>query len=542
MNRVYGEQVHLKALTDEGLLDQFIEQANQLPPPRILGMVIMDTDEVETTTKGWRFMGQRFVPDAYIFRQLIYRNVGTPMNRRGLPNGLDIPAAMGSERAYQILDAMGETDYENYPQQMEKAQSWLSGLSVEEWTETLYNSWLYTFHPLLDEPGEGYPAFMQSQAWLDKQLNTVLGSWAELKHDTILYAKQVYAELGGGPPPPPPAPPKGYVEPVPQFYARLAALTEMTREGLGSRGLLSERDANSLQRLGELARAFQTIAEKELRGEPLTEEEYDTIRFYGGALEHLTMAAADTEAEEGQPPGGQVMPEEEPQAAVIADVATDPAPELVLEVAVGRINELHAVVPLIEQDGTVTLQVAKGGVFSYYEFPWPMDDRLTDETWRQMLDEGEAPPLPEWTASFFTAEGGYSALQQAVTSFQNRLVKAFWYLEPGRLSGNDKAQTRLRTEIEQMRSNKRYQGRTLMSVNFRSFDRQAEDLAVVTVRETWEDSLYEYEGDWPSYDDTLIAQRGPYTLDVTYTLEPHEEREGYWEVTRVVYANEPPAW
>jgi len=30
---------------------------------------------VEDVTKGFRFMGQRFVPDAYIFRQLIYRYV-----------------------------------------------------------------------------------------------------------------------------------------------------------------------------------------------------------------------------------------------------------------------------------------------------------------------------------------------------------------------------------------------------------------------------------------------------------------------------------
>ena len=69
-------------------------------------------------------------------------------------------------------------------------------------------------------------------------------------------------------------PPKGYVEPVPQFYARLAALTAMTREGLEDRGLLAEQDAHSLQRLESWPRAFQAMAEKELRGEPLTEEEY----------------------------------------------------------------------------------------------------------------------------------------------------------------------------------------------------------------------------------------------------------------------------
>jgi hypothetical protein len=543
IDAVYGEGVILTALADDALLDTFIEAANKLPPPRILGMVIMDTDEIEETTKGLRFMGQRFVPDAYIFRQLIYRNVGTREHRRGLPKGLDLLAAMGSERAYQILDEMGETAYEKYPQQMAKVQDWVSGLSVEEWTETLYNSWLYCFHPLLEVPGEGYPAFMRSPAWVDKQLHTVLGSWAELKHDTILYAKQVYAELGAGPMPPEPVPPKGYVEPVPRFYARLAALTAMTRQGLGSRGLLVEQDDYSLQRLEELARAFQTMAEKELRGESLTEEEYAIIRFYGGELEHLTMAAADTPAGE---PGGQAYMEEEPQAAVIADVATDPDPEgdgipnpVVLEEAVGRVNEIHVVVPVVEEDGTIYLQVAKGGVFSYYEFPWPAEDRLTDEKWRQMLDEGQAPPPPEWISSFFTTEGEYSELTEAIYRFQKSLSGAVWLLEASYLSARGAALEQLSAEIEALRAEKRYEGRQLMSSDFRSFDRQAEDRAVVTVRETWQDRLYEF-GQYPGQEGgEPLAQRGPYTLDVTYTLERDESG---WLVTRVVYANEPPAW
>jgi len=544
MDAVYGESVTVNGLADDALLDTFIEEANKLPPPLILGMVIADTDEIEETTKGLRFMGQRFVPDAYIFRQLIYRNVGTRDHRRGLPMGLDLVAAMGSERAYHILDDIGETGYEKYPQQMVKIREWLSGLSVEEWTETLYNSWLYSFYPLLEVPGDGYPAFMQSPVWLDKQLNTVLGSWAELKHDTILYAKQVYAEMGAGPPPPEPVPPKGYVEPVPQFYARLAALTAMTREGLDSRGLLSELDSSSLQRLEHLARSFQVVAEKELRGEPLTEDEYHTIRFYGGELEELTMAAADTDAED---PFAPRYMDEEPQAAVIADVATDPDPDsdgapnpVVLEVAVGRINEIHVVVPVVEGDGTITLQVAKGGVFAYYEFAWPAKDRLTDEKWRQMLDEGEAPSLPEWTSSFFTSEGEHGGLGAAVFYFQKSLTWAFWDVEPGNLWG-DEVLAQFSPQIETLRAEKRYEGRQLVSSHFRSFDLQSENLAVVTVRETWEDWLY--EGEYPSPDHQSIAHRGPYTLDVTYTLEPSLEQYGpAWLVTRVIYANEPPGW
>jgi len=545
MDRIYGPGVTVADLADDALLDAFIEQAKELPPPRILGMVIMDTDDVEEQTKGLRFMGQRFVPDAYIFRQLIYRNVGTRELRRGLPKGLDILAAMGSGRAYQLLDEMGETAYKNYPEQMAKVRAWVSGLSVEEWTETLYNSWLYSFQPLLEVPGEGYPAFMQSPAWLDKQLNTTLGSWTELKHDTILYAKQAYAEYGNGAAAPEPLPPRGYVEPVPVFFARLAALTEMTREGLSSRGLLDPQDDQSLRRLEELARAFQTMAEKELRAEPLTEEEFSMIRLYGVDLEHLLMASATTP--DGEAPGGRgFFTEEDLQAAVIADVATDPGPPAtVLEEGVGRVDEIHVVVPLIEEDGTITLQVTKGGVFSYYEFPWPAEDRLTDEAWRQLLDQGQAPARPEWTSSFWTAEGEHSELTLTVFGFQKSMVEAIWFLEIDFLRASGAARQQLGAQIEALRAAKQYEGRKLLHTNFRSFDRQSEDLAVVTVRETWQDQLYAFN-EYPGYagmgsgePDEPEAERGPYTLDVTYTLERGETG---WGVTRVVYANEPPAW
>ena len=547
MDAVYGPDVTLSDLADDGRLDAFIEMANQLPAPRILGMVIRFTDDEEEMTKGFRFMGQRFVPDAYIFRQLIWRNVGEATeNRRGLPKGLDVPAAMGSERAYQILDDLGDTKLRNYAQQMQKVQEWMSGLSVDEWTETLYNTWLYTFHPLLEVPGEGYPDFTQSVAWQDKQLNTVLGSWAELKHDTILYAKQVYAEMGGGgPSAPDPIVLRGYVEPVPHFYARLAALTAMTREGLESRGMLTERDMNSLQRLEELSRSFQTMAEKELRGEPLTEQEYDLIRFYGGELEHLTMAAADTDTDD---PHAQPMMDEEPQVAVIADVATDPDPDgngvpnpIVLEVGVGRVNDLYVVVSMTTEDGTTYLQVAKGGVFSYYEFPWPADDRLTDEKWHEMLDEENAPPLLDWTASFLTDETEHAGLQETIYQFEKVISSAFWELDADYLEyqGGEQVRAELEPEIEALRAENYYLGRQLVNRDYRSFDRQSDTLAVVTVRETWHDTLYdivEYPGDWMS---DPVAERGPYTLDVTYTLE---QIDGRWQITRVVYANQPPPW
>ena len=558
IDAVYGENPAVETLADDAKLDTFIAATDALPAPRILGLVIRETDDETEQTKGLRFMGQRFVPDAYIFRQLIYRNVGLPRDgRRGLPKGLDLFAAMGSERAYELLDAMGDTEYLNYVEQMEKMRAWTGSLTEEDWTETVYNTWLYTFYPLIEPPGAGYPTFMHSTAWLDKQLHTALGSWAQLKHDTILYAKQTYAEMGAGwmPTPPDPLPARGYVEPVPEFYARLAALATMTREGLASRRLLGAQDADSLTRIEDLALALKAMAEKQLSGIPLTEDEHHRIRFYGGELEHLVMASADRP--EGEPDAIPYM-DEDPQAAVIADVATDPDPEgygipgpIVLEVGVGRINEIHVVVPLVDEDGSLRLQVAKGGIFSYYEFPWPADDRLTDEKWQAMLDDGTAPPPPGWIESFYTPEGEYHDLQTTLYRFQRGWVNAIFYLDPQYVASDynrmasGMALDFINAEIAALRGEKHFEGRQWIGTNYRSFDRQSADLAVVTVRETWQDTLYAYSrAEHPAEtgdesDMQEIGARGPYTLDVTYTLERTGES---WTVTRIVVASARPAW
>ncbi len=100
IDAVYGENPNLEALQDPEKLELFIEAANRLPPPRILGIVIADWQPEEESTKGLRFMGQRFVPDAFIFRQLMYRNVGTrerpprPAQGPGHPRGHGLRARL----------------------------------------------------------------------------------------------------------------------------------------------------------------------------------------------------------------------------------------------------------------------------------------------------------------------------------------------------------------------------------------------------------------------------------------------------------------
>jgi hypothetical protein len=394
MSEVYGEDVNLHAvLTNRDKWPAFLEAACNLAPPAINSIPIFDETiqpDREQEITGFRFMGQRFSLDASIFQRLCYRDVNeNPQGeRRMLPKGLDIPAALGSEEAYAILESMDETDYELYPENMAKVREYIAGLDEETWTRDLYWNWLYTLLPLIDEKGEDYPAFMRSQAWARKELNTFLGSWTELKHDTILYVKQFYAEAGGGFDK---IDDRGYVEPYPLVFARLEALARSTREGLDARGLLSERDRISLERLEQLSSSLKTMAEKELDNLLLTDEEYKLIRSYGVQLEHFWMEAL-RDVDFGL---HRSMVDSQP-AALVADVATDPT-GWVLEEAIGYIDEIYAVVPV---DGK--LRIAVGGVFSYYEFTQPIGDRLTDTRWREMLDKNNAPPRPEWTKAFIS--------------------------------------------------------------------------------------------------------------------------------------------
>ena len=409
VKQVYGDNATPQtASADKNKFTSFVDATKTLEPPQINSMPIFQASiqaDREKEIKGFRFMGQRFTIDASIFQRLVYREVGDKTKScqafkpeetgclsgaRCLPKGLDIPATMGSNEAKNILNGMGETKYACYPENMSKMNEYVLGLNTEIWTQNLYWGWLYQLRPLLDVKQSGYPTFMQNAAWLRKDLNTFLGSWSELKHDTILYAKQVYAELGGGGPEK--KDDRGYVEPNPYVYARLASLLKMTNEGLEIRGLLTPSMKDNLSKMEQLAMSLKTISEKELNNENLTDADYELIRSYGGQLEHFWLEINKDEPQYKELDQRNFL--DQNPAAIIADVATDPNGQ-VLEEGTGKISEIYVVVPV---DGK--LRIAKGGVYSYYEFPWPMSDRLTDKKWREMLKSGQAPELPSWTNAF----------------------------------------------------------------------------------------------------------------------------------------------
>jgi hypothetical protein len=407
---VFGTNFNVTDLADDAkLLDLRIELA-QLRNPEIYGgtgeviiakppgvpFTIEDLNETLNKTKGMRLMGQRFIPDSYMFQQLVFpavdgfQGTGKPFTMeytdggptRAFPRGLDIMAVLGSKRALEILTQEGDTAYETYQGQLTKLKENISNFNLTTWNKNLYYSWIYTLQPLLGEYISNYPTFMNSTAWMDKQINTALASWTELRHDTILYAKQSYTPIKYSAIEPEKPKVPGYVEPMPEFYSRLLSLTKMTREGLSDLQVLESQESSRLTILENILERLLNITIKELKNEALSESDYRYIVDFGESLD-LTISGIDDIGK---------------QTTIIADVHTDTNTQQVLEEGVGYVDLI--LVAYKNVDGSI--QIGAGPVFSYYEFKQEMENRLTDEEWKQMLIDDQAPPRPEWTNSFIT--------------------------------------------------------------------------------------------------------------------------------------------
>ncbi|MEA3341805.1 MAG: DUF3160 domain-containing protein, partial [Chloroflexota bacterium] len=73
---VFGPDAPVTDIADEAKFAAFVEAARQLPPPQINSMWVYIWEDKEQVTQGFRFMGQRFVLDAYIFDEMTWREVG----------------------------------------------------------------------------------------------------------------------------------------------------------------------------------------------------------------------------------------------------------------------------------------------------------------------------------------------------------------------------------------------------------------------------------------------------------------------------------
>jgi hypothetical protein len=349
-----------------------------------------------------RLMGTRFVLDSWILDQLIAPWVSEPPDLRVLPSVLDLAAAFGSDFALAIQDAAGETAYLNYPEQMDAMREAVAARPDEAWGATVYDAWLAAVEPMWLPHGTAFPDFMQTAAWDAKAHQTGFGSHAELRHDTILYTKQFVGEMGDITPELPDV--RNWVEPDPVAFGRLAAMARLTRDGLAARDLLPKDIVRLLDDYIEFVDRLERLAADELAGLPIesgsgpqdraffaTDNEW--LRSIGGELEGFWWRTGDKLDTSN--------PIRDDDAAVIADIGRgidlEKGTDEVLEVGTGRIDRIFVIVP----DDEGEFHVASGGVYSFYEFPWPTAERLSDEQWWQMLRKGEEPERPAWQEPIF---------------------------------------------------------------------------------------------------------------------------------------------
>jgi Protein of unknown function (DUF3160) len=346
--------------------------------------------EIDPENAAMRIMGVRLVLDSYVYDQLRYPNVGEPDDRRVYTTTLDLAAVFGSELAYRELEAAGERHYLHFDEQYALMQALVDGRTADDWARTVYDAWLYAMEPMLVPHGAAFPDFMQTPAWEAKGLQTGLGSYTELKHDTILYAKQSFAVEGGFEPPA--EPPRHWVEPDPVAWERMASVVRLLQEGLVDRSLvIAGDDADTLMDdVATMLERMARIAGDELAGAPISAADNDWLEGIGSVFEVLWIQSSDWDEALAMPSA------DDTDAALVADIMRSTL--AYLEIGTGRIDRIMVLVP----NDNGTFQVAVGGVYSYYEF-WREESlgRLTDEEWRALLDAGGAPERPAWEAVMF---------------------------------------------------------------------------------------------------------------------------------------------
>jgi hypothetical protein len=400
----FGTSPSASLLKDEAKLREFGAYLCENIKPKILSEFaeFLPGEEPVAVPLSLRFMPQRFVPDSYVFTELVanrvtvYKGSRDPkpftwgMTQLGpmrvFPRGLDLMAVLRWGNALQILMDEGDAAYEGYQEQFEKMVKWYAALPEAEKKSSVYYRWFDLF---LAYKSASAPCKVDEDAWEHKKLLTALASWAELRHDAILYAKQSYTAFATAAPPgeeyvPPPPLRLAVVERAPQVYAQMAECARTIAEFAANESHDNPiRDtylsfAETLDRLKALAR-------KQDAREALSKEEHEWLWYLSGQLSYMPNRLGEV-----------VEGEVDERMALIADVHTDPNSNQVLEEASGDPARMFV---LVQIDGKP--YVAAGGAYTYYEFKQSMSDRLTDEAWQEILGMSKAPDMPDWTALIF---------------------------------------------------------------------------------------------------------------------------------------------
>lgn len=349
--------------------------------------------------------GQRYTVDSHVFANVVYDRVQHGAVMRMMPSPLDAAfAAFGNDQAGVLLSS----ELAKYPYAPDLAAM---RLLVEAhgdafWDGNLYNLWLSSLRALSPtaETGKpaaaGMPTVTGTEPWGRRILNTQLASWAELRHDTILYAKQSYT--GGNACEFPDA----YVDPYPEAFAALRRFAEYGTARIvpvaarASDPAFAASVGDYFTRLGTVMSTLHDMAVSERSGAPFSA---DQMAFINQAVTLSPGCGTPTGSDGWYPKlvfgdaGGVRAIELDP---TIADVHTQPYDEAgnevgrVLHVGTGLVHMM-----VVTTDRCAGPQAYAGLVSTYYEKITEKFDRLTDERWKSEILSDPRPVTVPWMAS-----------------------------------------------------------------------------------------------------------------------------------------------
>jgi len=435
--------------------------------------------EQKVLPRTFTVMGQKFTLDNWVTANVVYDRVldehGAKVGRR-VPSCLDVAYAALANDHVRTLLAQRMTDTNGVPfrdglpyhHNLTALRKVIDSLPSSIWESSIYFQWLATLRALslpLSELREtrdsirtkegtkevcnetSLPQIAMTQPWAMKALNTQLASWTQLRHDTILYAKQsgTFSTMCDYP--------AGYVEPNTVFWRQFVNLAKFTLNALQTvewpsvettieqYGYQYKMDSAEVrqpligfyQNFVVVLEKLLSISEKQAANEELTDDmkQFENkVSFFGGRLSGDVKTMSDVRflknvMEETHGSGATrylgwypTLFLKEPSDAgkwdpLIADVHTDMPdancgdPGCVLHEAVGNV---HMMLAAVDRGDSVTCYA--GPVLSHYEFAVPGVSRKDDKEWRTMLkDESQCPPHPEWTKSYLVPGSNPAAKQ-----------------------------------------------------------------------------------------------------------------------------------
>jgi hypothetical protein len=351
--------------------------------------------------RAFTLFGQRYTVDSHVFVNTTYDRV----EKRMMPDPLDVAfAALGNDAALEPLSA--DLENQSYAAGLARTRVLVDAHEAAYWESSLQTSWLAALRALSPtvEALTWQPSVFRTPAAQNRILNTQLASWAELRHGTVLYAKQSYTAGNAC------EFPDAYVDPYPDFYARLGRFAGQVSEIADAVG-----DASLSPRLTAWADNFQSamaklerMAENQKTGAP---HDAELMEFINDAVSWSLEHGCDP-TEPPMPVGLQgwylrlFFDQEKSleQDPTIADVHTQPTDEVGNDV--GRVLHVGTGLPRLM---VITIETCNGprayaGLASSYaqvvEEDWT---RLDDPTWAKRIAEGSFPE-PPWMKDVFAEQ------------------------------------------------------------------------------------------------------------------------------------------